>query len=404
MNLPETGEVVTPLDDPCQYNPAWRSILACYLLSVGVRSRKDCESLSKSGCVTVTRTVTRTVTQDDGGAAEAKDGKNKKKPKKKPKEKKVTETVLRPISPFHESSEYRSLVIDKWIVAHLSMMEEEIEGNGLSDESVPFKLAARWYMEPDSEAAMKKRIEPMLLTEIGMDIITMDIAGMPSMQPAIEAYEKMYFNCRDDSFNLSPSMQLIERFAMPWGPIKSFLRKWEELDEDGFCIQDGRPIAKDSDIWRAIAATMGYEALIYLWRWENRAHGLKDKSLGHMIELSWKASVSKLMSDLYTGSIAHEDAARILSSYTAQMKFMSDDRREGGESDDTTSAMLALLYTAAPKMRELVQGGAGMITDSDIQNRIAAQQAIDKTNVQDAGRQVMDEVIDAQIEEAIEET
>ena len=53
-------------------------------------------------------------------------------------------------------------------------------------------------------------------------------------------------------------------------------------------------------------------------------------------------------------------------------------------------------------MRELVSGGAGMITDNDIQARIESQQAIDKTNIQDAGKQVANEIIDAQISEAIE--
>ena len=53
-------------------------------------------------------------------------------------------------------------------------------------------------------------------------------------------------------------------------------------------------------------------------------------------------------------------------------------------------------------MRTLAEGAAGMITDSDIQNRIAAQQAIDKQNIYDAGKQVADEIIDAQIEQAID--
>lgn len=121
----------------------------------------------------------------------------------------------------------------------------------------------------------------------------------------------------------------------------------------------------------------------------------------HMMEISWKSSISRLLSDMFTGTIAHEDVARVLAAYSSHMKYISDDRKDGGEGGEMAEAFLALLGVAAPKMRELVSGGAGMITDSDIQSRIASQQAIDKTNIQDAGKQVANEIIDAQISDAI---
>ena len=57
MELPETGDVVTPIDDPCQFNPAWRSIVANYMFMAGVRSREDLESVSKTGGITVSQIV-----------------------------------------------------------------------------------------------------------------------------------------------------------------------------------------------------------------------------------------------------------------------------------------------------------------------------------------------------------
>lgn len=395
MNLHETGDIITPVDDPCQFNPAWRSIVAGYLFAEGVHTKADFETVVRSGCVTVTRTVTQTE-----GSEEKTSAKGKKTAKKKGPDKKEEKVNLR-IHPFYENPEYRVFAGDKWIQAQIKMMDEEVRGTRLTDESVPIRLASRWYCEMDNEAAMKKRLEPLLLTEIGLDIITLDLIGLPSVQPAIEAYEKLYFNCRDENFNRNPSLQLIQRMAMPYGPLKMFCRKWEVLDDEGFVIGDGRPIAKDSDVWRAVAATMGYETLMYLWRWDQKAHGLKDHSLSRMIELSWKASVARLFSDLYSGEISHEDAARILASYTAQAKFISDDRKEGGEGEDTTIALMAILSAAAPKMRAIVQGGEGMISDNEIRTRIASQQAIDKTHIQDAGKQVGDQVIEAQITNAI---
>ena len=400
MDLQETGDVTTPVDDPCQFNPAWRSMVAGYLFSSGVRIEDDFKSLAMTGCVTVTVTVTD---KDDNVKQSKKT--NVAKSKKKcanTKDKAVLKKVSRKIPPFDTHPEYRPYALDKWIRDMVYMMEAKIRGEHLADKHVPFRLAEKWYMEMDSEAAMKKRIEPLLLTEAPMDVITLDLIGIPSAQPALEAYEKLYFNCRDEKFNLSTSGQLVQRFAMPWGPLKTFLHKWEDLDEDGFCIQDGRPIAKDSDIWRAIAATMGYEALMYAWKWNRRAHGMKEDSLERMIDLSWKVSALMLLSDLFTGNMKHEDAARILAAYTAQAKKISDDKSDGGDGEDTTMALLAIMSAAAPKMRALVDGGEGMITDNDIQSRIESQLAIDKTKIQDAGKHVETEIIDAQIAEAVE--
>lgn len=399
MNLPETGDITTPIDDPCQFNPAWRSIVAGYLFSVGIRTKDDLASIARSGSVTVTLNVTQEDPKEPPKPAKGKKG---KAPKAKKKRKTVEEQKVRRIHPFYENPEYRILAADPWIILQLRMFNDEIDGKPLADECVPLKLATRWYMEQDTEAAMKKRLEPMLLTTIGMDIITLDLTGLPSLQPAIEAYERLFFNCRIDNFELNPSKQLIQRFAMPWGPLKTFLRKFEEVDEDGFVIGDGRPLAKDSDVWRAIGATMGYEALMYYWRWDERAHGIQDHSIKRMIEISWKAAVGRLFSDLYTGNIAHEDAAKVLSAYTAQTKFLSDDGKEGGGEEDTTKAMLSILYAMAPKMREITAGGEGTISDNVIQSRIAAQMAIDKQGIQDAGKEVSDAVIDAQIDNAIE--
>ena len=377
--------------------------MAQYLFENGRWDKESLEYLAKTGCVTVTRTVTGSTSVVEKSHKQSKGSKNTNAKKKgKRKVVTVTEKVLRPLYPFDKFPEYRTLALDEWILRKILFMNDNSDGIPTSEENVPLKLAQRWYEDVDSESAMKKRIEALLLTEIGIDIITLDLIGAPSVQPAIEAYEKLYFNCRDNNFELNPSIQLRMKMAMPWGPLKAFLRKWETTDEDGFCEQDGRPVAKDSDVWRAVGATMGYEALIYLWRWERVAHGLKDTSLMHMMEISWKASMSRLISDLFTGNIAHEDVARMLASFTAHMKYISDDRKDGGEGGEMAEAFLALLGVAAPKMRELVVGGAGMITDNEIQSRIESQQAIDKTHIQDAGKQVATEIIDAQIADAIE--
>ena len=399
MNLAETGEVTTPLDDPCQYNPAWRSIVAGYLFSLGVRSDKDLKSISVTGCLEVEDTP---IQEEDGGEKPAK--RPKKRGPKPKKGKDVHKKKHVPVEPFHSKAEYRVFANDKWIAGYISMCDESVYGSALSECSVPYRLAERWYTEADSESIMRKRLEPLLLTDIGMDIITLDLIGLTGVQPAIEAYEKLYFNCREDDFSLSRPAQLISRFAMPYGPLKMYLRKWEELDDEGFCIQDGKPIAKDSDVWRAIAATMGYDALVYSWGWADRAHGVKGKTLADMITTSWKAAVGRMISDLYSGNISHEDASRVLASYTSQLKYISDEKSGGGAggANDTTKALMDILYLAAPKMVQF-DAEEDASRNEEIQSRIKSQLAISKQSIEDHGKQVEADIIDAQISEAVEQ-
>lgn len=424
MDIPETGEIVTPLDDPCQFNPAWRSIIADYFVAIGITGIKELESISKFGGVTVTNT------SSSGDVTVTKEIKNIKKSKSKKRQKAAKSTgktadstVQEPASyfygipPFDSHPEYRLLALDKWIVEQVEFLV--VDGGGrcrsnkqnkpnqpgasyTQERHIPYKLARRYYEEMEHEAAMKKRIEPLLLTEIDMDIIAMDLIGAVSARPIFEVYEKLYFNCRDENFNLNPSMQLIQRFAMPFGPLRTWVRKGEVLDNDGFIIGDGRPLARESDVWRAVAATMGYEALMYVWRWNNKAHGMKNNSVEHMLELAWKASISQLISQLYTGDVRHEDAAKLLSAFTAQSKKISDDRANSGDDDETTVAktLMAVLYQTAPKMVSASQ--STQERNAEIQSRIQSQLAISRQTIDDKGVQVNAEVMDAQISNAIE--
>ena len=399
MQIPDIGEIITPIDDPCQFDPAWRSCVAQYLFSCGARNGDDLESIVRTGGITVSEEVVEKVKKKTKNKTtkKVKNGGDEEE-----KDKKTIKEHIRPVLPFSSSIQYRCYAADKWILAMVETLDSISLGTPSTKDDAGLRLAMRWYEEHDHEAAMKKRLEPLLLTGIDLDVITLDVVGIKSARPAIEAYERLYFNCRVEDWSLNPSGQFIQRIAMPYGPPKTFMRKYEELDSEGFIIGDGRPIAKDSDVWRAIAATMGYEALIYTWKWEKFAHGLKNNSLEHILELSWKVAASRLFTSLYTGDICHEDAARVLSAYTAQSKKISDDRmdQKGSGEDDTTNALLAVLKAVAPRMVEISESDE-KAKNEEIQGRIAAQLAISKTAVEDKGPQVEAEIIDAQIKGAL---
>lgn len=396
MKLPER-DVVTPVDDPCQRDADWRAVVSEYLFSKGVRTKEHLKSISATGCMEI-------CSEHDGGEYGAKKSSKsgKKGRKKSQKGKDEQKKTLVPIEPFFEHAKYRKLAEDRWIAEHLAMCDNMDGGRQLEDRHASFLLAERWHDEDDSmEAAMKKRLEALLLTEAGIDVVALDLIGSVDAIPAVEAYEKMYFNCRDDTFEISPSMQLVSRIAMPYGPLKTYLKKWEEL-KDGYCVQDGRPLAKDSDIWKALGATMGYDTLMYAWNWDWRAHGIKDRSLKHKIECLWNLAVSKITTAMFTGDIKHEEAAKLLSSCTSQLKLISDSASGGGAgANDMSKAMMGMLYKLAPKM--VTMDSRLSERNEEIESHIQSRLAIEKQDIQDRGSQVDEEIMESQISDAIEQ-
>lgn len=394
MNIEGTGEVLTPVDDPCEYDAAWRFSLASYLFSVGVRSKDDFICLGDNGGIMVAaQEPPKQAERHKTKGKKAKQGKTKKPAAKK---------VMCPVAPFSEHPEYRSLASDEWVQKMVFMMSEEAAGRQISEDYRPIKMAMRWYGQNDSEAAMKKRLEPLLLTDANLDVITLDLIGSLQNRAIIKAYERLFFSSRDDDFNLHPSIQRIQKLAMPWGPLN--LGADECKDPDASVVEgDRRPRAKASDLWRVVAADLGYDALMTIWKWNAKAHGLTDGSAKDMLELPQiviTILLNNTFESLCAGTIGHKDAAKMLSSYaTTQLKLMEARRKNGGngELDDATKALMAILKAAAPKMYIPEEGSPGMITDDMIRERIAAQQAIDNQPIEDAGKHVVHEVIDAQI-------
>lgn len=400
MYLEGRGEVLTPLEDLCEYDVAWRFSLASYLFSIGMRSKDDFICLRDNGGIMI-------VTQEQPTKAERHKIRKGKKIQGKPK-KPAVKKVMRPVVPFSEHPEYRSLASDEWVQKMVFMMSEEAAGHPLSEDYIPIKMAMRWYERNDSESDVKKKLEPLLLTDANLDVIALDLIGSPRGGAIIKAYERLFFCSRDDDFRLSPSIQRLQKLAMPWGPLNLGTGERKEAGA-GVAEDDRRSRAKASDLWRVVAAKLGYEALITMWGWNGKAHGLKVGSCTDTLK-HFKAIINILVYNVIesqcAGTIEPKDVAKMFSSYTALLKLMETTNKTSKEDQDNCDqelmeAFLAVLQAAAPKMHVPREGESGYITDSDIREAIAAQQAINKQPIEDAGEQVSRDVIDEQISDNI---
>ena len=274
---------------------------------------------------------------------------------------------------------YKACVNDKYVQKYATYLRAVKAGKNLTDAQLDMHRARGWY-ENESPSGVRFRLEPLLLTGATMDTIMLDISGgMMTVEP-FKMYEKLFFNIRDDEWRLSKSCQLRQAFAMP----------------NGDDMHDASP----QEIWKAIAALMGYDVLMHVWMWDG--HGMSTKGADFLLDETWRAAQSRLFMSVFSDRVGNNNLGDILAAYTSQFKMLRDVREVDAGGSDTTKALMSVLYKAAPKMVGISRDVDAMSGETlAIQARISSQLAIEKKAIEDRGKSVSDSVVDAQIVEAV---
>lgn len=256
--------VVTPLDNPCQYEPDWRNSIALALH----------------------------------------DGHDR-------------------IDPAY--ARYRN---DRWIRLQLSFLRARDRKLKMTDDQMMLRLASIWF-QGNSISDVRLRLEPLLLTAARFDTIALDILGSTECLKAIEYYEKLYFNIRDDEGRLSRSCQLRQYFALPSGEFNS----------------DTPP----ENLWKMIATLMGYDTLVAIWLWKD-AHGVKNASQEYLLDEMWRVAQSRLFMSMFANRVGHESMAKLLSAISAQQKMLHEDKDNGSLGLEMVQTMQNMLSLVSPSV------------------------------------------------------
>lgn len=147
--------IVTPIDNPGQYDPDWRNSIAMALTEPGAQYER--------------------------------------------------------IDPV-----YARYTADPWVKRQMAYLRALHRGIPFTKDQLQLRLASIWF-QGNSPSDVRFRLEPLLLTAVSYRIIAEDILGDCEDLTAIEAYEKLYFNIRDKDGRLSRSCQLRQYFALPSG-------------------------------------------------------------------------------------------------------------------------------------------------------------------------------------------
>lgn len=195
------------------------------------------------------------------------------------------------------------LADDKWIKGHAEYLIQA-SGSYVHPKYQHFATALDWYGGSDI-IEEKFRIEPLLLTNVSYDVIAADMGD--TLDPlAVETYEKLYYNIRDDKGDVSTSCYKRTVFAQ----------------QQGVLVDNRTPI---DIIWRVLANQFGYRTLVTHWGWTG-AHGPQDeedfvqKELGRMLQVAFQMRILK-------GDMINLDLTSGLANYNNWVR----DQREAGQ-------------------------------------------------------------------------
>ena len=147
--------IVTPIDNPCQFQPDWRNSVAMALM------------------------------ENPG---------------------------------YRPDPVYRDYVNDPWIKRQIDYIKTASSNRRLDKKQLNIRMANVWY-QGTRPSDVKFRLEPLLLTAVNYSVIALDIGGGTVDEDAFIAYEKLYFNVRLENGRLHPSCQLRQYFALPTGEM-----------------------------------------------------------------------------------------------------------------------------------------------------------------------------------------
>ena len=255
---------------------------------------------------------------------------------------------------------------DPWIRKQMAYFRAVRRNMVLTREQIELRLASLWF-QGTNVSDVRFRLEPLLLTAVDYDTIAMDLLGDRADVGAIIAYERLYFNIRDNEGRLSRSCQLRQYFALPSGEFN----------------QDTPP----EQMWKMIGSLMGYDTLVAVWLWKD-AHGIKNKSQEYLLDEMWRLAQSRLFMSMFADRVGHESMAKLLSAISAQQKLLTEGKGSGATEIGMVQSMQNMLMLVSPTVIDAAAKGvdeAKLVEDATA-SRLRAESAVAEVKLDDTGR------------------
>lgn len=254
---------------------------------------------------------------------------------------------------------------DPWIKKQLGYLKAVDRNAPLLKENSMLRLASLWF-HGTNVSDVRFRLEPLLLTPVSYETIAIDLLGDCEFVQAIEFYEKLYFNIRDNSGRLNKSCQLRQYFALPSGQFNA----------------DTPP----EQMWKMIASLMGYDTLVSVWLWKD-AHGIVNNSQEYLLDEMWRLAQSRLFMSMFADRVGHESMAKLLSAISAQQKLLHEGKNEGNIEIDMIKSMQGMLGLASPVLIGTIASEVDKKQIADATSaRLRAESAVSEVQFDEVGK------------------
>jgi len=197
-----------------------------------------------------------------------------------------------------------------------------------------YRYAHRWSLQ-EKHSSSKFKIEPLLLTPVSPDTIAKAMSGKALSKDPFELYERIYFNSRDENWDLNPSCHLRMYFALP-----------EEAK-----------VSKDTQIpelWKVVGVQGGYMGLCRLWVWHS-APGVEDFDSRYLAQEAWRTAQATMLERIVKGQMKDFDLINWAGKFTESERLRNETNGTDTGANQMATMLLDVLSRAAPKILEVTK-------------------------------------------------
>lgn len=271
---------------------------------------------------------------------------------------------------------------DKWIKEHVAF-QRSMGPNGVKDSDLwMHKIVLSWYTNSEAVSDTKARLEALLLTEVGFDVIAKDIVGNKYGPELIQIYERLFYDCREED-----GTDCAAPFRRTW------LSRPRDVRIDG---NTGMDI-----YWKSIAAEFGYAGLMHDWIMPG-SHG-PQPTTNQSYEMQ-RTLLSKLgLERSQRGTIGNMDISLIHRNVLEHDKLLAETKTQGNLGFDSYVATIGILKEVAPEKIHIVMSDKALKeADEALRSRITSGKQIDGQAVTDLGAQQSHDALYAQMQSIVD--
>lgn len=229
---------------------------------------------------------------------------------------------------FKLPSFYKEYHKDEYIRKQVEFLRA-LKEDKVTKEQDPYRYAHRWSMQ-QKHSGSKFKIEPLLLTPVSTTTIAKAMSGKALTKEPFEMYERLYFNIRDENWDLNSSCHLRMYFALP---NEAKVSKETEIPE----------------LWKVVGVQGGYMGLCRLWVWHS-APDVEDFDSRYLAQEAWRTAQATMLERIVKGQMKDFDLINWAGKFTESERLRNETNGSDTGANKMATMLLDVLSQAAPEV------------------------------------------------------